>query len=62
MSPPANVRLTIEDIYDASTGKPKPEVLKEHFQKEGRLEEEAALKIITQGMGIMHTFCYCYHN
>lgn len=52
VSPPASERLTIEDIYDKN-GKPQPEVLKTHFVHEGRLTEEAALKIIHEGTKIL---------
>ncbi len=53
VSSPATERLTVEDVYDPVTGKPKPEVLKEHFTKEGRLEEETAMRIIREGEGTM---------
>ena len=49
VSPPATHRLTIAEVYNKETSKPQPEVLKKHFVQEGRLEEEAALKIIHQG-------------
>lgn len=38
-------RLAISDVFDTS-GKPKADMLKSHFLKEGRVEEEVALKII----------------
>lgn len=41
-------RLTETDVYD-SNGKPRHEILREHMRLEGRLTEEAALKIISQG-------------
>ncbi|XP_078421501.1 serine/threonine-protein phosphatase 2B catalytic subunit gamma isoform-like isoform X1 [Cetorhinus maximus] len=47
--PPAR-RLTMQDIY--SEGKPKLDVLRAHFIKEGRLEEDAAIKIIEDGAAI----------
>ncbi|CEF60233.1 Calcineurin-like phosphoesterase domain, apaH type and Serine/threonine-specific protein phosphatase/bis(5-nucleosyl)-tetraphosphatase domain-containing protein [Strongyloides ratti] len=45
---PVSERLTIEDVYDKRTGKPRSDVLKEHFIKEGRIEEDAAIKIIQE--------------
>ncbi|XP_062913279.1 serine/threonine-protein phosphatase 2B catalytic subunit gamma isoform-like isoform X1 [Mobula hypostoma] len=44
--PPAR-RLTMQDIYFED--KPRVDVLKAHFIKEGRIEEEAAIKIIEDG-------------
>lgn len=50
--PPAN-KLSLVDVYDAKTSKPKPEVLKQHFILEGRLEEAVALKIISEGAALL---------
>ena len=47
--PPRSERLSLEEIYDQQTGKPSPEVLKQHFVQEGRISEDAALKIIKEG-------------
>ncbi|XP_059818500.1 serine/threonine-protein phosphatase 2B catalytic subunit gamma isoform-like [Hypanus sabinus] len=47
--PPAH-RLTVKEIYFED--KPRFEVLKAHFIKEGRLEEEAAIKIIEDGAAV----------
>ena len=46
--PPSN-KLTLSEVYDAKTGKPKADVLKQHFILEGRLEESVALRIINDG-------------
>ncbi|CAB1318273.1 unnamed protein product [Coregonus sp. 'balchen'] len=48
---PPGSRLTVKDLY--VDGKPSVEVLKSHLVKEGRLEEEAALRIITDGANIL---------
>lgn len=45
---PISERLKVDDVYERRTGKPRCEVLKEHFIKEGRIDEEAALRIITE--------------
>ena len=43
---PAASKLTIDDVY--LNGKPQPDVLKQHFIKEGRIEEDVALRIINE--------------
>ena len=39
----------MSEVYDEKTGKPRPEVLKKHFVQEGLLEEEVAIRIISEG-------------
>lgn len=48
---PPHQRLTLKDLY--VDGKPNPEVLRSHLVKEGRLEEEVALRIISDGANIL---------
>lgn len=50
--PPSN-KLSISDVYDPKTNKPRADVLKQHFILEGRIEESAALRIITDGASIL---------
>ncbi|KAF6020044.1 hypothetical protein EB796_021637 [Bugula neritina] len=49
---PPSKRLTVADVYD-SKGKPRPDVLKQHFVLEGRLSNECALKIINDGTALL---------
>ena len=50
--PPSN-KLTVEDVFDTRTNKPKPDVLKQHFILEGRIDETAALRIIQDGAALL---------
>ncbi|VDL95954.1 unnamed protein product [Schistocephalus solidus] len=48
----ASVTLKISDIFE-SQGKPNIEILKQHFILEGRLTDDAALKIINDGAALL---------
>jgi len=46
---PPSHRLDIEDIYSDRNDQPNLDILKQHLLLEGRLTEEAALRIIETG-------------
>ncbi|XP_073829990.1 serine/threonine-protein phosphatase 2B catalytic subunit 3-like [Musca autumnalis] len=50
---PPSRKLTSADIFDPRTGKPHHDVLKQHFILEGRIEEDAALRIIRDGATLL---------
>lgn len=52
---PPSHKLTIAEVYDQKTGRPRPEVLKQHFVLEGRIEEAAALRIISEGAQLLRS-------
>ena len=49
---PPNARLTAQDVFD-TRGKPRVEILKNHFISEGRVTEDVALKIIDDGAKLL---------
>ncbi|XP_073816340.1 calcineurin A1 isoform X2 [Musca autumnalis] len=50
--PPAH-KLTMDEVYDPKTNKPNYDALRQHFLLEGRIEEEPALRIITEGAALL---------
>eukprot|EP00092_Neocalanus_flemingeri_P016866 GFUD01018244.1.p1 GENE.GFUD01018244.1~~GFUD01018244.1.p1 ORF type:complete len:502 (-),score=123.37 GFUD01018244.1:241-1746(-) len=52
--PPSN-KLQISEVFDPRTNKPKPEVLKQHFILEGRVDEDTALKILNEGAALLRS-------
>ena len=52
---PPSQKLMVADVFDARTNKPRPDVLKQHFILEGRIDESAALKIINEGANLLRS-------
>lgn len=50
---PPSHKLTLSEVFDPKTSKPRTDVLKQHFVLEGRIEEAAALKIINEGAALL---------
>lgn len=49
---PPTHKLTQAEIFDRHTGLPKYDLLRDHLEQEGRIEESAALRIIRMGADI----------
>ena len=50
---PATKKLSVSEVIDGDTGKPLADVVMKHFVREGRLEEEAALVILTEATALL---------
>ena len=50
---PAVTKLSVSEVFDEETGKPRPITVMRHFVREGRLEEETALAIILQAGALL---------
>ncbi|XP_030378023.1 serine/threonine-protein phosphatase 2B catalytic subunit 2 [Scaptodrosophila lebanonensis] len=50
---PPSHKLTLAEVFDARTGKPNHDLLKQHFVLEGRIEEAPALRIIQEGAALL---------
>lgn len=48
---PPQHRLTLQQLFEG--GKPNAELLRTHLVREGRVEEDAALKVINDGASIL---------
>lgn len=53
VSVPPTKRLDIDDLYDSKTGEIDLELLRTHFQKEGRLSERCANRLVNDGTEIL---------
>jgi len=52
---PPGRKLTTAEIWDSRTNKPRPDILKQHFILEGRIDEAAALRIVNEGASLLRS-------
>ncbi|XP_025424526.1 serine/threonine-protein phosphatase 2B catalytic subunit 3-like isoform X2 [Sipha flava] len=52
---PPGRKLTTAEVWDQRTNKPRPDILKQHFILEGRIDEAAALRIVNEGASLLRS-------
>ncbi|CAG2172641.1 unnamed protein product, partial [Oppiella nova] len=52
---PPSHKLSMAEVFEAKTNKPRTEILKQHFILEGRIEENVALRIINEGATLLRS-------
>ncbi|XP_076389440.1 uncharacterized protein LOC100876650 isoform X2 [Megachile rotundata] len=52
---PPSHKLTVAEVFDPQTNRPRPEILKQHFILEGRIDEAAALRIVNDGAALLRS-------